>query len=190
MSRTQLSLALAAACIAVAGLAVAAPQTTKPAASSAKVQLDANKDGMIDRAEAAKHPRLAERFDQLDANKDGRLSADERPQRGMKRGGKRGQRGEGMKMQLDTDKDGRISKAEAAKAPRMNERFAEMDANKDGYLDRSDREARMTARRAEWFSAADANRDGQISRAEYDAAHAKRMAERQQKQAASKGDVR
>ena len=84
MSPSRLSLAVAAACLAVAGLAMAAPQTTPAAASSAKVKLDANNDGAIDRAEAAKHPRLAERFDQLDANKDGRLSADERPQRGMR----------------------------------------------------------------------------------------------------------
>lgn len=150
------------------------------------MKLDANSDGAIDRAEAAKHPRLAERFDQLDANKDGRLSADERPMRKMMRG-KRGHRGMGMKMQIDADKDGRISRTEAAKQPRLTERFAQMDVNKDGFLDRADREARMTARRAEWFTTTDVNRDGQISRAEYDAAHAKRMAERQQKQAARKG---
>ncbi|MBE2210334.1 MAG: EF-hand domain-containing protein [Xanthomonadaceae bacterium] len=194
MSPTRLSLAVAAACLAVAGIAMAAPQTTKPAATPAKVKLDANNDGVIDRAEAAKHPRLAERFDQLDANKDGRLSADERPQRGMKRGGKRGDRGHrgGMdqKMQLDADKDGRISRAEAAKQPKLAERFTQMDVNKDGFLDRTDREARMSARRAEWFSAADTNRDGQISRAEYDAAQSKRQADRQQKQAAGKRDAR
>ncbi len=48
--------------------------------------LDVNKDGVIDRAEAAKAPRLAERFDQLDTNKDGKLSADERAKMRGKRG--------------------------------------------------------------------------------------------------------
>ena len=195
MSPSRLSLAVTAACLAVAGLVMAAPQTAPSSASPARMKLDANNDGAIDRAEAAKHPRLAERFDQLDANKDGRLSADERPQRGMKHGdrgqrgdrGHRGQRGMGMMMQIDTDKDGRISRAEAAKQPRLNERFAQMDVNKDGFLDRSDREARMATRRAEHFAAMDANRDGQVSKAEFDAAHAKRLAERQQKQVAGKG---
>jgi Ca2+-binding EF-hand superfamily protein len=100
--------------------------------------------------------------------------------RGMKRG-MRGHGGMGMKTKLDTDKDGRISRAEAAAAPKLAERFAQMDANKDGYLDRADREAKMRERRAQWFNEADSNRDGQISRAEYDAAHARRMAERQQR---------
>ena len=41
--------------------AAAYAQTTTPAASTAKprMQLDANKDGVIDRAEAAKAPKLA-----------------------------------------------------------------------------------------------------------------------------------
>ena len=50
-------------------------------------ELDVNKDGVIDRAEAAKAPRLAERFDQLDTNKDGKLSADERAKMRGKGGG-------------------------------------------------------------------------------------------------------
>ena len=42
--------------------AAAYAQTTTPAANAAKprMQLDANKDGVIDRAEAAKAPKLAE----------------------------------------------------------------------------------------------------------------------------------
>lgn len=176
MSPHRLSLALAAACALAAGLAIAAPQTSVPAAKPVETKLDTNNDGVIDRAEAAKHPRLAEHFDQLDANKDGRLSTDERPQRGMMHG-QRGHRGQDMAMmQLDTDKDGRISRAEAAKQPRLAERFAQIDANKDGFLDQTDREARMATHRAERFTALDTNRDGQISRAEYDAGHAKRMA--------------
>lgn len=58
-------------------------------------ELDVNKDGLIDRAEAAKAPRLAERFDQLDTNKDGKLSADERSKMRGKRGGGDKRRGDG-----------------------------------------------------------------------------------------------
>ena len=183
MSRSRLFLALAAGGALAAGVAIAAPQAAAPAAPAkpGMVKLDTNNDGVIDRAEAAKHPRLAERFDQMDRNKDGRLTADERPMhRGMKRG-MRGPGGMGLKTKLDTDKDGRISRAEAAAAPKLAERFAQMDANRDGFLDRADREAKMRERRTRWFNDADSNRDGQISRAEYDAAHAKRMAERQQR---------
>lgn len=183
MFRTSLAVAVAA-CLAVGGLAIAAPQATAPkAAAAGKVKLNANNDGVIDRAEAAKHPRLAERFDALDKNKDGRLSADERPMRAGMRGGKHGGKAGMHRMQLDTNKDGRISRAEAAAKPEFAQRFDQMDVNKDGFIDKADREARMQARRTQWFNEADSNRDGQISRAEYDAAHTKRMTERQQRKA-------
>ena len=69
----------------------------------------------------------------------------------------------------DTDKDGRISRAEATAADaKSGERFAQMDVNKDGYLDRSDRQARMTQRRGECFTKADADNNGQLSRVEFD----------------------
>lgn len=187
------TLIAAALLAALAGVAVAAPQT------SGRATLDSNNDGAIDKAEAAKHPRLAQRFAQLDANADGRLSADERPQR--KGGhGKRGKHG-GMQ-RMDKDGDGRISRAEfdAGKAQREARRaqfaqqnpekaarwaargdrgfdFAAVDANRDGYLVRSElrshhermrpqREAEIARRHAERFAAADINRDGKLSRLE------------------------
>lgn len=143
----------------------AAPDPVKP-----RMQLDANQDGVIDRAEAAKMPRLAERFDQLDTNKDGKLSADERSQMGRKhRHGAMGG-GHGQMMALDTDKDGRISRAEAQAGKGMlAERFDQMDVNKDGYIDQADMQARQAQRRAGFFDAADTNHDGVLTRAEFDA---------------------
>ena len=82
-------------------------------------------------------------------------------------GGMRGQYG-GMRA-LDTDGDGRISRAEMqAGKSGMDQRFAQMDVNKDGYIDKADRQARMAERRAECFTKADADKNGQLSRAEFD----------------------
>ena len=103
---------LALAIAAALAYTFAVAQTATPATGvKAAQRIDANGDGVIDRAEAAKAPRLAAKFDQLDTDKDGRLSAGERPQRMHgKRGGGRG----GDRLQaLDTDKDGRISRTEA-----------------------------------------------------------------------------
>ena len=156
---------LAAALASPAALAQTA--STAGAPPPPRKTLDADKDGAIDRGEAAASPRLAAQFDSLDRNGDGKLDDSERPQR------KHGGHGNPF-AELDTDKDGRISKAEAAAKPGFAERFAQMDANKDGFFDRADREQAMKQRRDAWFTAADSNRDGSLSKAEFDAAHAKR----------------
>ncbi|MFD0740344.1 hypothetical protein ACFQZQ_13750 [Lysobacter koreensis] len=164
---------------AIAGIAVAAPQATPggdhgagPQRSMMKV--DSNNDGVIDRAEAAAHPRLAGKFDALDKNRDGRLDRSERPQWKGKRGHHGGMAGGA---QLDGDGDGRISRAEAAGSPRIGEQFAQIDGNRDGYVVRSElhahherlrlqRDAERAKRFEEHFTAADLNRDGKLSRLE------------------------
>ncbi|WP_449466287.1 EF-hand domain-containing protein [Stenotrophomonas humi] len=153
------------------GLAIAAtPNGAKPA----PVRMDSNGDGVIDRQEAAAHPRLAERFDDLDKNKDGKLARDEMPapRHGMRHdrhhGGMRGGREGGFMMRgMDADNDGRISAAE------HRAQFDRLDVNKDGYIDRADRQARAEQRRVEWFAKADTDKDGKLSPAELEAARGK-----------------
>lgn len=166
----QMKLRAVAVAVALASAAAfAQTATSAPAAGKARVQLDANKDGAIDRAEAARAPKLAENFEQLDKNRDGKLSAGERPQlrgKGHDRGGAHGQ---GRMRAADTDKDGRISRAEAQAAhAKAGDRFEQMDFNKDGYLDRADMQARVAQRRGECFGKADTDRNGQLSRVEFD----------------------
>ena len=192
--KTLIAAALLAAVATTA--AIAAPQAAEQAQHRGHAKLDANIAGAIDRAEAAKHPRFAANFDQLDTNKDGKLSAAERPH--WKRG-HRGGRGGGHEgiARLDKDADGRISRAEfdAGKAERAGRMaamskdagahkplhqapdFAALDANRDGYLVRSEEsayhermrpqsDAEFARRSAERFAAADINKDGKLSKLE------------------------
>ena len=69
------------------------------------------------------------------------------------------------------------------------ERFAKMDANKDGKLDASDRAARHAEMQAKMFERLDADKDGSISKAEWDQHGADRAAKRGEKRAdAGAGD--
>jgi Ca2+-binding EF-hand superfamily protein len=168
-----LTLALAAAATSV----VAAAQQSTSSARTHHASLDANHDGVIDRAEAAAHPHFATRFDQLDKDHDGRLSADERPHWG----GHGGHHGSGGIARMDANGDGRIARDEISGNDKHQERlaakFAEIDGNHDGYLVRSELtayHARMRPQRVaeharrfdEHFVAADLNRDGKLSRVE------------------------
>ena len=179
MNRLQwLTLALVATGASTAALA---QQGVATPAKAQRMNIDTNNDGVIDRAEASQHARLAGKFDQLDKNRDGKLSADERPQR-MGKHGRRGKGGHyGAMMKADVDKDGRISRAEAAASPKLAARFNEMDGNRDGFMDRADWDAKARERKEAWFTSTDSNRDGRVSKAEMDAAGAKRRAEHQQK---------
>lgn len=169
---------------------LALPLFAQPASTaSTRPTPDANRDGVIDRAEAAAQPRLAKHFDRLDRNKDGRLSADERPSRQG-----HGKRGHGGLERLDSDNDGRISRtefdtAQAARAARKDGKagektwqrkpldFQAIDTNKDGYIVRTEihahhermrpqHEAERKARFDAKFTQADINRDGRLSKIE------------------------
>ena len=189
-SRALPALALAAVLVSTAACAQqsATPSTS---ADAPRQRLDANGDGAIDRAEAAKFPRLAENFDKLDRNGDGKLDAGERPQHRGDRRGKdhRGHGGPGRHggiAALDRDGDGRISKAELeagtgrdGRPHRLVEHFAAIDTNKDGHLVRGEvaawherqrpqREAEMRKRFDGKFAEADLNKDGKLSRIEVD----------------------
>lgn len=168
---------LTVALVAAATSAVAVAQQPTSSARPHHASIDANHDGVIDRAEAAANPRVAARFDQLDKNHDGRLGADERPHWGG-HGGHHG--GDGI-ARLDANGDGRIARDEITGNGKHQERlaakFAEIDGNHDGYLVRSEltayharmrprREAEHARRFDEHFITADLNRDGKLSRVE------------------------
>lgn len=101
-----LSVAVALALTSVAAFA----QVKQAAHNDAKPrmqQLDVNKDGKIDRSEAAKAPKLAKRFEQMDVNKDGYLDKTDMQARHAQR------RTEAFNA-ADTNDDGVLSRAEFA----------------------------------------------------------------------------
>jgi Ca2+-binding EF-hand superfamily protein len=178
----------------IAGLLLLAPLSLLAQdAGQRRAAVDANHDSVIERSEAAASPRFAQAFERLDRNHDGRLTADERP---MHRGGMHaGKRGHGGIERFDADHDGRISRAEfdagrARRETRMQQRpapagqsqrkpldFAAIDANRDGFIGRSElrayhermrpqREAEHKARFDAKFREADLNHDGKLGRVE------------------------
>src|SRR3546814_19256140 len=76
----------------------------------------------------------------------------------------------------DADGNGVLTRAEAQ--AHATEKFAKMDANGDGKLDQSDREAKRAEMHAKMFERLDADKDGSISKAEWDQRAADREAKR------------
>ena len=197
-------LALAIAAALASTFAVA--QTATPATGvKAAQRIDANGDGVIDRAEAAKAPRLAAKFDQLDTDKDGRISRTE---------ANAGNAGFAARFtEMDANKDGYLDRSD--RELRMTREraafFAGADANRDGRLSRDEfaveQGARGAERRAQFaqraeaagktprarpvpteaeqlqragkaFDRMDANKDGTLTRAEFDAGKSLRGGDR------------
>ena len=123
-----LTLLAAAGILGAVFAAQAAPEGRGPHGGMERLrQADTNGDGMISRDEAAALPMIAKHFDEIDTNHDGQITADEL------RAFHQNMRAAHFK-KLDTDGDGRISRTEAQAAPRLAERFDQLDTNKDGFL--------------------------------------------------------
>ena len=99
-------------------------------------RIDTNGDGLISKAE--NRAAVEARFARMDANGDGTLARDERGKKGKwKRGG--GRRGGGAMpggMKADANGDGVITRAEFD--AQSAARFAALDANKDGKIEKSE----------------------------------------------------
>jgi Ca2+-binding EF-hand superfamily protein len=160
-------------------------------------EADKDNDGKVTLAEA--NAASAAKFAAADTNRDGFLDAAELA--ALKPQGHGKGPGQGA-AKLDKDGDGKLTKAEAP--PRMQQRFDELDVNKDGVLDQQELQAArashggggggMIARldkngdgkvtkdeapapMQQHFDALDANKDGAIDQQELQAAHAARGAQ-------------
>lgn len=170
----------------------------KPALARLLKEGDTNSDQKLDLAEIhAKLPNFPEeRFTTLDKNKDGLLEAAELPTPAKAEAPGEGRAAAGGKLRAaDTDQDGKLSQAEftAAFPNAPAERFARLDQNADGFVDKSDRAAMEGAagdkvkaeggkKKAEGTASSaapyvknmiaehDADKDGKLTRAEVEAA--------------------
>jgi hypothetical protein len=77
----------------------------------------------------------------------------------------------GQPREMGDHPTGDISRAQAVEM--ANSRFDRMDANKDGKIDRADREAMHARMASAMFDRTDSNHDGMISRDEWNAGAAK-----------------
>ncbi|MEM7074268.1 MAG: EF-hand domain-containing protein [Pseudomonadota bacterium] len=97
--------------------------------------LDANGDGMLERAELDQHMKA--RFDAADTDGDGLLSRDELSARAKSRSESRLDR---MLNRVDADKDGAVS-FEEMRAVRGGKMFERADADGDGFVTRAEFDA-------------------------------------------------
>jgi Ca2+-binding EF-hand superfamily protein len=108
------------------------------------MQADKDGDGRVSRAEATSSgaERSGEWFDKIDLNKDGYLTQDEMKQARETRHGSHGDMQEKMEARFkeaDANADGQLSLDEVqAKMPRLAERFATLDTDKNGLLSKDE----------------------------------------------------
>lgn len=114
----------------IAALAFAAPAAAVAAAADLR-------QAAIDKSFAA-----------MDTNHDGRIDKAEYAKFQQARYSKQAQTVDAAVTELDKDKDGKISKAEAETVPEIARYFDGLDANKDGFLDRTEMQNAMAAAQA------------------------------------------
>ena len=144
---------LIAALFLVPALGFAADNTTAPKneRGSHFKKADADGNGTLSRAEVEKSlPQLVGKFDSIDTNKDGQLSRGElNAWKKAHRAERQAKAAERFK-HADTDGDGAISRAEAEKnAPRLAQKFDQIDSNKDGKLTQDELRAYREAKRGQ-----------------------------------------
>jgi len=143
---------LIAALFLVPALGFAADNTTAPKSERGShfKKADADGNGTLSRAEVEKSlPQLVGKFDSIDTNKDGQLSRGElNAWKKAHRAERQAKAAERFK-HADTDGDGAISRAEAEKhAPRLAQKFDQIDSNKDGKLTQDELRAYRETRRS------------------------------------------
>ncbi|ABI76474.1 EF hand domain protein [Hyphomonas neptunium ATCC 15444] len=149
------------------------------------MQMDANADGNITRAEA--EVSLATRFATIDANSDGFVTQDEMKAHHEAKRAEMKAKWEARKAEAEAagepvregkpkrEKDpAKAAEWKAKKAEKAAEHWAEMDSDSDGQLNT----AEFTAAHITFFDKMDADSDGTITKAEMDAAKAKKKERR------------
>ena len=144
---------LIAALFLVPALGFAADNTTAPKSERGShfKKADADGNGTLSRAEVEKSlPQLVGKFDSIDTNKDGQLSRGElNAWKKAHRAERQAKAAERFK-HADTDGAGAISRAEAEKnAPRLAQKFDQIDSNKDGKLTQDELRAYREAKRGQ-----------------------------------------
>jgi Ca2+-binding EF-hand superfamily protein len=151
MKHLGIKLSLILATMFVAGSAMAGPGKAgghhgKRAEHKARImaQYDANKNGVLDEPERVKlaEARKALLLQKFDANKNGVIDPAERKALKEARAKRRMNRhGKMIFLRLDANKDGKLALAElpsSGKGAGMRARFAQLDTNRDGFVDRAE----------------------------------------------------